>query len=46
LLNPPAIRTIMHPLSVPVIVDAGPGTTSDACVTMEQGVERILMMVA
>ena len=28
---------------VPVIVDAGVGTASDACVTMEQGVDGILM---
>jgi len=43
LLNPFAIRTIKHRLSVPVIVDAGVGTASDACVTMEQGVDGILM---
>src|SRR5688500_10421016 len=36
LLNPFAIRTIKHRLSVPIIVDAGVGTASDACVTMEQ----------
>ena len=38
-----AIRTIKHRLSVPIIVDAGVGTASDACVTMEQGVDGILM---
>lgn len=43
LLNPFAIRTIKHRLTVPVIVDAGVGTASDACVTMEQGVDGILM---
>ena len=43
LLNPFAIRTIKHRLSVPVIVDAGVGTASDACVTMEQGVDGMLM---
>src|SRR5215207_4776435 len=43
LLNPFAIRTIKHRLSVPVIVDAGVGTASDACLTMEQGVDGILM---
>lgn len=43
LLNPFAIRTIKHRLSMPVIVDAGVGTASDACVTMEQGVDDILM---
>jgi thiazole synthase len=43
LLNPHAIRVIRHRLSVPVIVDAGVGTASDACVTMEQGVDGVLM---
>ena len=46
LLNPFAIRTIKHRLSVPVIVDAGVGTASDACLTMEQGVDGILMNTA
>jgi thiazole synthase len=46
LLNPYGIRTIKHRLSVPVIVDAGVGTASDACVTMEQGVDGILMNTA
>ncbi len=46
LLNPFSIRTIKHRLSVPVIVDAGVGTASDACVTMEQGVDGILMNTA
>jgi thiazole synthase len=43
LLNPFAIRTIKSRLGVPVIVDAGVGTASDACLTMEQGVDAILM---
>jgi len=43
LLNPFAVRTIKHRLGVPVIVDAGVGTASDACVTMEQGVDGVLM---
>lgn len=43
LLNPYAIRTIKARLNVPVIVDAGVGTASDACVTMEQGVDGVLM---
>jgi thiazole synthase len=43
LLNPHAIRTIKSRLSVPVIVDAGVGTASDACITMEQGVDGVLM---
>ncbi len=46
LLNPYGIRTIKARLSVPVIVDAGVGTASDACVTMEQGVDGILMNTA
>src|SRR4051794_26405310 len=46
LLNPYAIRTIKNRLGVPVIVDAGVGTASDACVTMEQGVDGILMNTA
>ncbi len=46
LLNPFSIRTIKRRLSVPVIVDAGVGTASDACVTMEQGVDGILMNTA
>jgi thiazole synthase len=46
LLNPFSIRTIKSRLSVPVIVDAGVGTASDACVTMEQGVDGILMNTA
>jgi thiazole synthase len=46
LLNPFAVRTIKRRLTVPVVVDAGVGTASDACVTMEQGVDGILMNTA
>jgi thiazole synthase len=46
LINPYSVRTIKRRLSVPVIVDAGVGTASDACVTMEQGVDGILMNTA
>src|SRR5215211_3994062 len=46
LLNPYGIRTIKRRLSVPVIVDAGVGTASYACLTMEQGVDGILMNTA
>ena len=46
LLNPFGIRTIKRRLTVPVIVDAGVGTASDACLTMEQGVDGILMNTA
>ena len=46
LINPFYIREIKRRLDVPVIVDAGVGTASDACVTMEQGVDGILMNTA
>jgi thiazole synthase len=46
LINPYYIREIKSRLNVPVIVDAGVGTASDACVTMEQGVDGILMNTA
>ncbi len=46
LLNPYSIRILKSRLEVPVIVDAGVGTASDACVTMEQGVDGILMNTA
>ncbi len=46
LLNPFPVRTIKARLGVPVIVDAGVGTASDACLTMEQGVDGILMNTA
>lgn len=46
LVNPYFIREIKSRLSCPVIVDAGVGTASDACVTMEQGVDGILMNTA
>ena len=46
LLNPYAIRTIKSRLGVPIIVDAGVGTASDACLTMEQGVDGLLMNTA
>lgn len=46
LINPYYVREIKSRLKVPVIVDAGVGTASDACVTMEQGVDGILMNTA
>jgi thiazole synthase len=46
LVNPFNVRTIKSRLQVPVIVDAGVGTASDAAVTMEQGVDGILMNTA
>jgi len=45
-VNPYFIREIKSRLDVPVIVDAGVGTASDACVTMEQGVDGVLMNTA
>lgn len=46
LVNPYYVREIKNRLEVPVIVDAGVGTASDACETMEQGVDGILMNTA
>ena len=45
-VNPYYIREIKRRLAVPIIVDAGVGTASDACVTMEQGVDGVLMNTA
>jgi thiazole synthase len=45
-VNPFFIREIKRRLEVPVIVDAGVGTASDACVAMEQGVDGVLMNTA
>ena len=46
MVNPYFIREIKRRLHVPVIVDAGVGTASDACITMEQGVDGVLMNTA
>lgn len=46
LVNPYYVREIKRRCEVPVIVDAGVGTASDACVTMEQGVDGVLMNTA
>ncbi len=46
LVNPFNIRVIKARLQVPVIVDAGIGTASDAAVVMEQGVDGILANTA
>ncbi|MCA9738914.1 MAG: thiazole synthase [Gemmatimonadota bacterium] len=45
-VNPFFIREIKRRASVPIIVDAGVGTASDACVTLEQGVDGVLMNTA
>ena len=46
LQNPYNIREILETLSVPVIVDAGVGTASDATVAMELGCDGVLMNTA
>ena len=46
LQNPYNIREILDQLSVPVIVDAGVGTASDATVAMELGCGGVLMNTA
>ena len=43
ILNPVNIRFIKEAVKVPVIVDAGVGTASDAAVAMELGVDGVLM---
>ena len=44
--NPHNIRLIREAVSIPVIVDAGVGTASDATVAMELGCEGVLMNTA
>jgi thiazole synthase len=44
--NPYNIRIILETVSVPVIVDAGVGTASDAAIAMELGCHGILMNTA
>ncbi|MDA2926093.1 thiazole synthase [Acidobacteria bacterium AH-259-G07] len=41
--NPNNIRIILESVSIPVIVDAGVGTASDATIAMELGVDGVLM---
>ena len=43
ILNPLNIRFIREAVKVPVIVDAGVGTASDAAIAMELGVDGVLM---
>ena len=45
-MNPVNIRLIVEQSSVPVIVDAGVGTASDAAVAMELGCDGVLMNTA
>ncbi|VAX26401.1 Thiazole synthase [hydrothermal vent metagenome] len=44
--NPYNIQIIMETISVPIIVDAGVGTASDAAIAMELGCDGILMNTA
>lgn len=46
ILNPITIKFILEAVNVPVIVDAGVGTASDAAVAMELGCDGILMNTA
>lgn len=43
ILNPHNIRIILEAAKVPVLVDAGVGTASDAALAMEMGCEGVLM---
>jgi thiazole synthase len=43
LCNPYNIRIIMQTVRIPVIVDAGVGTASDAAIAMELGCDAVLM---
>jgi thiazole synthase len=44
--NPHNLRLILETVKVPVIVDAGVGTASDAAVAMELGVDAVLLNTA
>ncbi len=46
ILNPWSIQLIRDKVKVPVIVDAGVGTASDAAIAMELGCEGVLMNTA
>jgi len=46
ILNPLPVRFILEQAKVPVIVDAGVGTASDAAVAMELGASGVLMNTA
>ena len=43
ILNPHNIRLIMEEANVPIIVDAGVGTASDAAIAMEMGCDGVLL---
>ncbi len=46
ILHPQNIRKIVEQSSVPVLVDAGIGTASDACIAMELGCAGVLLNTA
>lgn len=46
IVNPPAIRTIVENARIPVLVDAGIGTASDAAIAMELGCAGVLLNTA
>ncbi|MDF1782159.1 MAG: thiazole synthase [Alcanivoracaceae bacterium] len=46
ILNPHNIKIILEQAKVPIIVDAGVGTASDAAIAMEMGCEGVLMNTA
>jgi thiazole synthase len=46
ILNPWNLQLVMERVSVPVIVDAGVGTASDAAIAMELGCDGVLMNTA
>ena len=46
ILNPWNLRLIIDAAKVPVLVDAGVGTASDAAIAMELGCDGVLMNTA
>jgi len=46
ILNPWNLQLVMERVQVPVIVDAGVGTASDAAIAMELGCDGVLMNTA
>jgi len=46
IINPAKIRMIVEQAKVPVLVDAGIGTASDACIAMELGCAGVLLNTA
>ncbi|MCH3788402.1 thiazole synthase, partial [Campylobacter jejuni] len=46
ILNPWNLRLIIDQARVPVVVDAGVGTASDAAIAMELGCDAVLMNTA